>query len=237
MVCILDSWSLIAYHQYTYGAVKNRMTEETLTRFKSELNSFFILILLNLVFGALAMAFGVQYIVTSVLGLTDWQSLTLLRIAGGALSMVCFGLGIAWIISSAEIMDGITEIREEFRNRRGPISDETLTSGIIRMIAHYRENRKTIRRMIIVCTLGGICFLVLGIVNSLELISFSLTSGSFTLNSGLLILPALLTLGIALVSLLSSYYFRNFSHAWDLRLQETARSEDMLKKSMGIDQE
>ena len=41
------------------------MTDETFKRFRSELNSFFILIILNLVFGALAMAFGVQFIVTS----------------------------------------------------------------------------------------------------------------------------------------------------------------------------
>jgi lipopolysaccharide export LptBFGC system permease protein LptF len=45
------------------------MTEATsLTRFKSELNSFFALILANLVFGAMAMAFGLQFIVGSVLG-------------------------------------------------------------------------------------------------------------------------------------------------------------------------
>ena len=83
------------------------MTDETLTRFKSELNSFFLLILLNLVFGALAMAFGVQFMVTSVQGLTGGQSLSLLRIVAGSLSMVSFGLGIAWIISSAEIFEGI----------------------------------------------------------------------------------------------------------------------------------
>jgi hypothetical protein len=69
------------------------------------------------------------------------------------------------------------------------------------------------------------------------LISFSLTSGSFTLNTYLLIPSALLTLGIALVSLLSSYYFRKFSKAWDLRLQEADHSGDMLKKSMGIEKE
>ena len=183
------------------------------------------------------MAFGVQFIVTSVLGLTSGETLSVFRIVTAAISMVCFGLGISWIISSAEIMEGISEIREEFRSRQEPVSEETLTSGIIRMIAHYRENRKTIQRMILVCTLGGICFLVLGIMNSLELISFSLTSGSFTLNSYLLIPSALLTLGVALVSLLSSYYFRNFSKAWDLRLQEADRSGDMLKKSMGIEKE
>jgi hypothetical protein len=213
------------------------MTTDTLSRFTSELNIFFIVTLLNLVFGALVMAFSVQFIVTSVLGLTSGEALSVFRIVTAAISMVCFGLGISWIISSTEIMGGISEIREEFGNRHGPVSDEILTSGIIRMIAHYRENRETIQRMILVCTLGGICFLVLGIMNSLELISFSLTSGSFTLNSYLLIPSALLTLGVALVSLLSSFYFRNFSKAWDLRLQEADRSGDILRKSMGIEKE
>jgi hypothetical protein len=105
------------------------------------------------------------------------------------------------------------------------------------MMAHYRQNTKTIHTMILVCTLGGFCFLALGIINSLEFLSISLSSGQFTLKNYLLIPAALLTLGIALVSLLSSYYFSKFSRTWDLRLMETARSEEMLKKSLGIDTE
>ncbi len=213
------------------------MTEKTLPRFKSELDSFFLLIVLNLVFGAMAMAFGVQFMMTSVLGLTSGQSVSMLRLVTGVLSMVFFGLGISWILSSTKILKGVTGIRSEFRHSTGQVTDDALTSGIVRMMAHYRENRKTIRTMILVCTLGGICFFVLGIINSMEFFSISLSSGSITLNSYLLILAALLTLGIALVSLLSSYYFMNFSRAWDLRLEETARSEEMLKKSMGIDRE
>ncbi len=213
------------------------MTEETLKRFRRELNSFFLLVLLNLIFGALAIAFGVQFMVTSVFNLADGQPLSLIKIIGGSLSMVSFGLGIAWIISSVEIFEGIEGIRPEFNDLQGPVSDATLTSGIVRMMAHYRENRKTIRTMILVCTFGGICFFVLGIINSMEFFSISLSSGSITLNSYLLIPAALLTLGIALVSLLSSYYFASFSRTWELRLEETARSEEMLKKSMGIERE
>jgi len=213
------------------------MTDETLTRFKSELNSFSILVLMNLVFGALVMAFGVQFIVTSVSGLTNGQSLSLLRIVAGSLSMVCFGLGISWIISSVEILDGIDSIRSEFKDLTGPVSDETLTSGIVGMMAHYRGNKKTIRTMILVCSLGGFCFLALAIINSMEFFSISLSSGRLTLNNYLLIPSVLLTLGVALVSLLSSYYFTHFSRAWDQRLQETARYEDTLKKSLGIEKE
>jgi len=213
------------------------MTEETLTHFRSELNSFFILVFLNLVFGALAVAFGVQVIVTSVLGLTGGQSVSVLRIVAGSISMISFGLGIAWIISSAEILESIEEIRTELKGWMGSVSDETLTSGIVRMMAHYRENRRTIRTMILVCTLGGFCFLALGIINSVEFFSLSLSSVSFTLNNYLLIPSALLTLGVALVSLLSSYYFLKFSRVWDLRVRETERSEDELTRSLGIDKE
>ena len=70
-------------------------------------------------------------------------------------------------------------IRTEFKDLKGPVSDETLTGGIIRMMSHYRENKKTIRTMILVCTLGGFCFLVLGVLNSLEFFSFSLVVGQF----------------------------------------------------------
>ena len=212
------------------------MTDETLNQFRKELTALFVIGILNIVFGALAMAFGVQYMVTSVLGQTAVQSMVL-RIFAGSVALICFGLGIAWIISSVKIFDGVEEIREEFQDREKPVSDETLTRGIIRMMAHYRQNTKTIHTMILVCTLGGFCFLALGIINSLEFFSISLLSGQFTLNNYLLIPAAVLTLGIALVSLFSSYYFSKFSRTWDLRLMETARSEEMLKKSLGIDTE
>ncbi len=209
------------------------MTDEISTRFKSELSSFYVLVLLNLIFGVLAIGVGIQFIIASVLGLSGGQTTPEFRIV----TALCFGLGIGWVISSATILKGISSIRREFRYRTETASDETVTRGIVRMVAHYRETKKTIRTMILVCTLGGFCFLALGIMNSMEFFSGDLLSGRFTLNSYLLIPPALLTLTIASVSLISSYYFFNFSRTWDLRQQETAKSEDTLKRSMGIDQE
>lgn len=209
------------------------MTDTTFSLFKSELDSFFLLTLLNVVFGALAVAFGIQFIVSSVLGITGVLAPPLLRIAAGAISLICFGLGLSWLVSSVEIMEGIEEIRSEIRGLTSPVPDEILTSGIVRMIAHYREHEKTIRRMILVCTLGGFCFLALGILNSLEFVSIGLTSGTFTLNSCLLIPSALLTMGIAAVSLISSYYFNRFSKTWDLRKVELSRSEHTLAETLG----
>ena len=103
------------------------------------------------------------------------------------------------------------------------------------MTAHYRGNEKTIRNMILVCTLGGFCFLILGLLNSLEFFSVGLSSGSFSLNNYLLIPSALLTLSVAIVSLASSFWFMKFSKTWDIRQEEISRSEQELAKTLGRD--
>lgn len=213
------------------------MTSTIYSHFYHELNSFFLITLLNVVFGALAMAFGIQYIVASVLGLTDEEPLSLIRIVTAAISMVGLGLGLSWMVSSVEILDGIDDIRNFLKENTKPVSDEITTCGIVRMIAHYRGHRKTIRTMILVCTIGGFCFLALGIISSIEFFSFSLTSGTITLNSYLLIPSALLALSVALVSLASSFYFSKFSRAWDLREDEISRGEHELAETLGRDLE
>jgi hypothetical protein len=62
------------------------MTDSTLSQFKDELSSFFMLALLNVTFGALAMAFGIQYMVRAVLGLPLEQTAPALRVLAGVIS-------------------------------------------------------------------------------------------------------------------------------------------------------
>jgi hypothetical protein len=221
---------------HNYGAVKSRMTDTTETRFKRELDSFFAVTLLNVVFAAQAIGLGMAYVIASVLGTTDVPT-PALRMLAGALALVSFGLGLAWLRSSAHVLRGVAQVRRPFRRRAGPVSDEVLTAGIVGMIAHYRENRATIRTMILVCTVGGFFFLAQGVVSAVEFASFNLPGGSVTVNVFALIPSALLTLGIGLVSLLSSYYFTRFSRSWDLRLDETARAEARLKSAMEMETE
>lgn len=121
--------------------------------------------------------------------------------------------------------------------RAGPVSDEILTAGIVGKSARSRENRAAIRTTILVCTVGGFFFLAQGVVSAVEVTSLNLPGGSVTVNVVALLPSALLTLGIGLVSLLSSYYFSRFSRVWDLRLMETARSGERLKSAMEMDRE
>ncbi len=141
--------------------------------------------------------------------------------------MVSFGLGIAWIISSVKIFEQIEGIRSEFKDLKGPVPDEVLTGGIVRMLSHYRENKKTIGTMILVCTLGGFCFLALGILNVVQGVG-----APDALTRLLSLIAAAINLTIGIVSLRFCRYFQNYSAAWDQRLEEAARSEDALQHAM-----
>ncbi len=151
------------------------MTDPTETRFRRELTSFFRVTLLNVVFAAQAIALGLAYVVAAVLGTAEIPATPALRALAGALALVSFGLGLAWLRSSARVLRGIALIRRPFRRRAGPVSEEALTAGIVGMVAHYRENRTTIRRMILVCTVGGFFFLAQGVVSAVEFASFNLS--------------------------------------------------------------
>jgi hypothetical protein len=213
-----------------------------LSQFRTETRHFFLISILNLVFAAIAIAIGVQYMVTAILSQTidpvipGFPVILGLRIFSGAIALICFGLGISWILSTVEIFEGIVTIKDDLEKAGDAITDERLTCLIVRMLAHYRDNHKTIRTMILVCTLGGGCFFVLGIANSLKVLSVSAGGFAFTLDNLLLIPAMLLTLGIALASLLSSYYFSKFAKVWDRRIHEIEESECTLKKKLGLDE-
>jgi hypothetical protein len=218
------------------------MHKQTLSQFRTETRHFFLISVLNLVFSAIAIATGVQYIVTAILGQTldplmpGFPGIPGVRIFTGAIAMVCFGLGIGWILSTVRIFEGIVTIKDNLEKDGDAITDERLTCLIVRMLAHYRDNRRTIRTMILVCILGGVCFFVLAIGHSLKVLTITADGFAFTLDNLLLIPAMLLTLGIALASLLSSYYFSKFAQTWDRRLHEIGESECALKKTLGLDE-
>jgi hypothetical protein len=234
--------------------------------FAAELRSFFVLCLLSLVFGALALAFGLQFIATALLAMAasgDFGIFPFLQALAGWAAVV---IGFRWILSSARILKGVNPIRREYRAVEGslagdtgkgpgpgeampgtipgdtgmepgsgripehPVPGEALTGLIIRMMAHYRENWKTIMRMNLISTLGGWIFLVLGVANIAQGISawYSGTGLSFLLP----FLASGINMTIGLASLLFSSSFRRYSRAWERRLVEASHAEEGLRDSM-----
>lgn len=207
-----------------------------LIRLRTEIRHFSLISLLNLVFAAIGIAFGICYMVTAVLGLVVDPATPVLRILTGALAMACFGLGISWLSSTVRIFEGVGEISDKLDETGDTITDDRVTCLIVQMLSHYRDNRDTARTMILVCTLGGCCFFVLGIVNSLKFLSIVPGGITFTLDNLVLIPAMFLTLGMALASLLSSYYFSRFANVWDQRLHEIEEAECDLKRTLETDE-
>jgi hypothetical protein len=207
------------------------MKTDVSPQFEDEIRSFWILSILNLVFAAITMAYGIMFIVTRLQEMVNAGMLFIVPLTIVIIGFSAAVLGIKWMISSVEIFSSIEELKSAYDAKKGQMTPEDSTGFIIQMINQYRTNKATIRTMILVCTAGGFCFLVLGIMSSIEFVSAGLPSGMITLNY-LLIPSALLSLGIATVSLLCSYYFRRYASVWDMRLSEISRSENVLEKTM-----
>jgi hypothetical protein len=199
-----------------------------------ELRRFFGVTLLNLVLGVLAIAFGLQGIVTTleqggILGLAP-----LIRLLAGGAGVI---LGLLWIRSGTQVLKGIVALREEYRAVEKPISEVTLTGLIVRMVSLYRDHQGTVSIMILAGTLCGFSLFVLGLATGVEVFEIYNGGMTFTLNN-LLIIPAMvLTLGVALASLLSSWYFSRFVRVWNQRLHEIEKSEHALKTTLGLMEE
>jgi len=207
------------------------MTDSTLSQFKDELSSFFMLVLLNMAFGALAMAFGMQYMVRAVLGLPLDQTAPALRVLAGIISLVGFGFGLMWIRTSTKVLKGMKGIRRDVRSHDGPVPDETLAGWIVRMLAQYRENKKILPWMITVSRLGGCVFVALGAVNIFEGIS-SGQAGGAGMDVILPFVAGAINLAIGIATIAISIGFHRYSTAWDQRLDETVKNEKILERTL-----
>lgn len=207
------------------------MTDSTLSQFKDELNSFFMLALLNMAFGALAMAFGIQYMIRAVLGLPLEQTAPALRVLAGLISLIGFGLGLMWISTSAKVLKGMEGIRRDMRSHNGPVPDETLAGWIVRMMAQYRENKKILPWMITIGRLGGCVFVALGAVNIFEGFSAGQAGGA-GLDGILPFVAGAINLAIGIATIAVSIGFHRYSAAWERRLDESTKNEKILEQTL-----
>jgi hypothetical protein len=209
------------------------MTEISVKQFGTELTSFFVLVLLNLMLGALAMAIVIQIIITTLLQHfpVDIPSL-LLSLLVVLFGLTGIGICIFWVMTSARILRGIKKVRNEYRYHAIPVQSEILTGWIVAVVAHYRENRPVIRRMTSISTLGGATFLALGVANFIEGIqAFAVAGGG---NGYLAFLAAIINLTLGVGTLHFARGFRIYSDAWDLRIDRVMRDEESLQRTLEI---
>jgi len=209
--------------------------DPALSQFQKEIRHFSRISVFNLSFAGIAIAFGLTYLIATVFGLTLDPMMTRFPVLSGGVAMISLGLGIGWLLTTARVFEGIVNIGHQLEREGETITGERLTCLIVRMFAHYRDNRRIIRMMILVSMLYGCGFLIIGISMCLEFTGILRTGAILSLTSYLHIPSLLVMFGIATVSLLSSYYFSEITKVWDRRLHGIDKSECALKKTLGLD--
>jgi len=202
-------------------------------KLKQEINSFMGLTLSNIVFSALAMAFGVTILVPNVTEMVGLQSLLFPQLVVVIIGFLAFVVSIKWLVSSVEMFEISTELKEDYAKSKA-LDEEAQTGLVIKIMAYYRENKPTIKKMMLVSRFAGVCFLISG--------GFTLTTAVINSVTGIQLMDLLtqvsgaaVSFAIAIASFVIPHFFGKYSKIWDHRLQETVKAEKMLKRQLGED--
>ncbi len=197
-------------------------------KFNVEIRSFLGLTIINLVFGALAMGLGVSTVVNNIPYLLELSGISILPIILVCIGGFVFLLGLYWIISSVEILDGITDITEQNKNFKEKITDDYFTRLIIRMMAQYRSNKTIIHRMMFIGRIGGYMFIIAGIINIL-LAFYNLNLSYITLDNLISIVGVVITLLLGFAIIIIVKYFNRYTKIWEKRLSDSNKIDETLQ--------
>jgi len=207
------------------------MLTETMAKFQRELKSLHGLAIMNIVFGGLAMALAISIGVQNILPLIQAKNFLLPQLTLVILGFLASVISLRWIISSAETLDGADEIKDDYEKKKASLDEEGLTGLIVKMIANYRENKPTIKKMMLISRIAGVCFLISGTFNFATAVNYIITGAPLWD----IFIPALgtaINFAIAAASFTIPHFFSKYSATWDLRLEETAKAEKELRRQL-----
>jgi len=181
-----------------------------------------------MLFGALAMGLGVSTVVNNIPYLLELSGISILPIILVCIGGFVFLLGLYWIISSAEILDGITDITEQNKNFKEKITEDYFTSLIIRMMAQYRSNKTIIHRMMFIGRIGGYIFIIAGIIEII-LAFYNLNLSYITLDNLISIVGVVITLTLGFAIIIIIRYFNRYTKIWEKRLSDSNKIDETLQ--------
>lgn len=208
------------------------MTKEIFKKIQKETLSLTALSIVNIIFGALAIATGVSTIINQYFSMKDAAQFDMYSAAFIGIGGILFIIGLWWIITSANIMDFSTDMHIDHTKKRKKVTDEAIISWIVQMVAYYRENKKTIHRMILLSRLAGIFFLLYSIISVFSTASYF--NATFTISSFLFqIIREILLIFLSIACFLVPYFFSKYASIWDSRIEEVEKAEEALQQQMG----
>lgn len=206
------------------------MTNNIIKRIHDEIGSLTALSIVNIIFGALSIAIGVSTTINQLNFLMEsafFSFTSMISIClGGGIGIV----GIYWIISSVSILDFTTDIQLEQHKNKMSVTDESITSLIVQMIAFYRKNKKTIQQMIVMSMIGGCLFIGFTLFSAINILlkpSVDVLWSQYVQIIGIFLM---LSLGIACFFI--PRFFKKYASIWDSRMKEADNIEQMLMEQM-----
>ena len=133
---------------------------------------------------------------------------------------------------TAKLLKSVRVVRNFYKQKkRREMPDEDFTGMMIHMMTRYREQKRIIRAMVVICLLGGLCYVALGALNAVQFLS-GIASGDPLQAVIFAVVAAAINLTIGGACILVSTYFRRYAKVWDARLDALARSEDELGRML-----
>jgi hypothetical protein len=207
------------------------MTISTAQKIQHELNSLLGLTIINMVCSALALAFGVYFLMPNLITVATTQTIDLNQVALIILGGLAFAVAIKWLISSTEIIEASSELSTNLseHKKNNTLDDEALTGLIVGLTATYREKKPTLKLMV---TISKVACALFALGATLGIITTLMGTASVTP-----IWMGLSNAGICYAMAAECYiiphFFGKYSTVWDQRLQETAKAETDLQKALG----
>jgi hypothetical protein len=197
------------------------MTVNTAQKLKREANSLLGLSVINIVSSAMVLAFGSAALFPNLIAMAKAGTVLFPEVAWSALGLIAFMIGIRWLVATAQVL----EIHEQLKEGSEKAQDEdSLTGVIVEAMASYRERKSTIKAMLLISRIAGVCFLIAGIYS----IATAAIAGNLWLLTG-----AIPNIAIAVAAFIIPYYFSKYQQIWDKRVKETEKAEKILAKQLG----
>jgi hypothetical protein len=138
---------------------------------------------------------------------------------------LAFAIGIRWLGCHAEVLEIHEQLKEG--SKKANQNEDALTGVIVDAMASYREKKGTIKLMMTISRIAGVCFLITGIYT----IVTSVIAGGANL---WLIAGAIPNFAISAAAFIIPHFFSKYQQVWDSRLKETEKAEKLLEQQLGL---
>jgi hypothetical protein len=210
------------------------MTANTAQKLQHELNSLQELSIINLVCAALALSFGIYFLMPNLIKVATTQTVEVNQIGLIILGGLTFAVAVRWLISCAKIIDTSSKINVDLKKvkKSNALDDETLTGFIVKLTAAYRENKPTLKLMVTISNIAGVLFTVAATLALVEAL-IGAASGAVMWGVTAQLVNAAVSYATAAACFIIPRYFSKYLNVWDNRLKETEKAEKLLAQQLG----